>query len=200
MANSGAEDRLSRLDLEQVTIKARAWGNPFAVPDARVSSTAGPVVTDESVAVADDGTALLPLALQSHWVAQRDGHDTVRVVAFFNSHDTGTAEGLREASERLRDSVERQSEVLKALLAAPAGDADSSAVLVGTAGASAAHDDWSEPETTSSTLDWTGESFPGSDQGGFDSDDSWGASPEVSDGGDAQGSGTRDDGDKASDW
>ena len=200
MASSGAEDRLSVLDIDEFTIKARAWGNPFAVPDARVTSGAGPVVSDLSAAVADDGTAPIPLALQSHWVAQRASEDTVKLVAFFNSHDTGSAEGLREASDRLRDSVESQVEVLKALVAGPSNDGESAAVLVGAGGASTADGDWSEPEISESSVDWAGETWPGLDQGGFDSDDVWSPSDTADPGADDEGGGPRDDSEKTNDW
>lgn len=119
-----AESQVARLDVEGITLRSEPFGNPFALPRAIVSSDV-PLVTDTSVAVREDGSATLPLALAGHWVARRGSADTFTVTTFMPLMQANQ-ESLSELSRRWQESLRNAAGLLTSLPGGTAGP-----VLVG---------------------------------------------------------------------
>lgn len=157
---------VQQLDIEELSLRAVPWGNPFAVADVKVTSSVGPVATDHSASLANDGSARLPLVLQGHWVALASGPDTVDVVGFFNQYETSSGELLRQISEVWDQSLNSHVAQLEALLVQRVDEA--SPALVG-AGSTPAGE-WADTsfDATAGSDEWTDTYY--SDEAGPDYD------------------------------
>lgn len=161
----GSQGEVPQLSVDDLTLRARALGNPFSVADVDVSSAGGPVVTDTSAGLTKDGHARLPLVLQGHWVARAEDAETVTVVGFFNQHETSSPELMTQISESWDESLNSHITQLEELLAQQADDRSPVAV-----GAATVDSEWADG-TFATGLDsgeWRDDTFAAD---GFESGD-----------------------------
>jgi hypothetical protein len=138
---SGGADEVRRIDLDGVAVVPRVWGNPFAVPDCRVTSPRGAVVTSRSTGEEFE-EARLPLALTGQWVAWPVGGDQFEAVVFLSSAEVIDSM-LPATSQQVAERIEASAAVLRA--AAQSGRAgDDAAETSALAPVPPASSDWDD--------------------------------------------------------
>lgn len=109
---TGAET-VSELTVEETRIRAKAFGNPFGLPDCQVTRADGSsVVTSKT----PDPTpkSNLPLALPGDWVAWHQFGDTYRVQYFVGAIEAIDS-ALPDSSQRLADELRSHVPQLESL-------------------------------------------------------------------------------------
>ena len=103
LPHDGSTPTVQQLLVEGVELAAVPFGNPFSIAHVKATAPGRILLSDTDVASSPEAGVKLPLALEGHWLAWRDGGG-VRVVYFFSTNDL-RGNDMTQLSHDLHESL-----------------------------------------------------------------------------------------------
>ncbi|MEI2786565.1 MAG: vWA domain-containing protein [Candidatus Nanopelagicales bacterium] len=103
LPHDGSTPTVQQLLVEGVELAAVPFGNPFSIAHVKATAPGRTLLSDSDVAASPEAGVKLPLALEGHWLAWREG-GSVRVVYFFSTNDL-RGNDMAQLSHDLHESL-----------------------------------------------------------------------------------------------
>lgn len=126
LPHDGSTPTVQQLHVEGIELAAVPFGNPFSIAHVKATAPGRTLLSDTEVAASPEAGVRLPLALEGHWLAWREG-GSVRVVYFFSTNDL-RGNDMSQLSHDLHESLRGRVALLNGMdeqpvPVAPAGGA-----------------------------------------------------------------------------